>query len=206
MDLDKEALDAIHELRDIEDIEYSDIPEMDMYMDQLLLFLNKRLEQHKRDANGKALTKPMINNYTKLQLLLPPKNKKYNKEHILLLALVFQLKNILSIGDIQHLFGPMLKDMSTPDDDVMPMKDIYACYLDLKSAYWEEFNNHLTDITEFIRKRTDAIEPDRNRQTAELFLLVLTLSAQSIAAKRMAENIIDRYFSGESQASGTLAM
>lgn len=203
MDLDRKVLDAISELRDIEDVKYSDIPDMDMYMEQLLFFLNQKLEPHKRDTNEKILTKPMINNYTKSQVLLPPKNKKYNKEHIVLLVLVFQLKNIFSINDIQHLFGPMLKDMSTSEDDLMPLKDIYASYLELKNNYWDELSSHLTEIIDFIKKKTDFIEPDNNRKTAELFLLVMHLTAQANAAKRIAEILIDMYFTDENASDGT---
>jgi Domain of unknown function (DUF1836). len=201
MDFKQKILPVINELRHFRDIEYSDIPDMEMYMDQMLSFLNHRLEPYKHDLNEKIFTKPMINNYTKAQLLLPPKNKKYNKEHIILLALIFQLKNIFSVNDIQCLFGPMLKDMSTSEDDVMPIKDIYSCYLELKNAYWEELNDHLSKKIEFINKKTEFIEPGSNRRTSELFLLLLTLAAQANAAKRIGEIFIDMYFSSKDDSS-----
>lgn len=115
-----------------EEVRIADIPDIDLYMDQMLTFLNGKLDPLKRDPEDKLLTKTMINNYTKQQLLMPPKNKKYNKEHILLLILIYQLKNVLSITDIQHLFHPILNDMTTTEDDVMPLIDIYTTFLDLK--------------------------------------------------------------------------
>jgi DNA-binding transcriptional MerR regulator len=177
-----------------EDIRIGDIPDMELYMDQVLTFLNGKLEKFKRENDDKILTKTMINNYTKDQLLIPPKNKKYSREHILLLILIYHLKNVLSINDIKHLFKPILKDITTPDDDVIPLADIYATYLTLKQ---EELANFSDSFAEKITKLTDKTAPivsEQNRKTAELFLTVLMLIAQASVSKRLAEKIIDAYF------------
>lgn len=186
----------IDDLYHAEEIKLSDIPELELYMDQLLTFLNGKLEPLKRDPEDKLLTKTMINNYTKYQLLIPPKNKKYNKEHILLLILVYQLKHIFSIGDIKRLFSPVLRDLETPEDDVMPLGDIYSSFLELKKEQFAEFCKHFNEKATFIADKTASIEPVDNRVIAEKFLMVLMLAAQANAAKRLAERIIDTYFPG----------
>ena len=179
----------------LDEIKLADIPEIELYMDQLLFFLNSKLEPFKREAAEKILTKTMINNYTKDQLLAPPKNKKYSKEHIMLLILVYQLKNVLSINDIKQLFSPIIKDISTPDDDVIPLTDIYETYLALKKEQVNEFHNNFTDKFAAISAKTSTIEGQTNRDMAELFLTVLTLVAEADASKRLAEKIIDNFFS-----------
>lgn len=188
---------VIDDLYQAEEIKLTDIPDLELYMDQLLTFLNGKLVPLKRDPDDKLLTKTMINNYTKYQLLIPPKNKKYNKEHILLLILVYQLKNIFSINDIKRLFSPVLRDLETPDDDVMPLGEIYSSFLDLKKDQFEEFCEHFTEKTAFIAEKASVIEPLENRTVAERFLTVLMLAAQANAAKRLAERIIDIYFVDE---------
>lgn len=195
MSFDKAQLTNILDgLYQAEEVKLTDIPELELYMDQLLTFLNGKLEPLKRDPHDKLLTKTMINNYTKYQLLIPPKNKKYNQEHILLLILVYQLKNIFSINDIRRLFSPILRDLETPDDDVMPLKEIYSSFLDLKKDQFAEFNERFYEKVAFIADKAAIIEPSENRTVAERFLTVLMLAAQANAAKRLAERIIDMHF------------
>ena len=56
-------------------------------------------------TDEKVLTKTMINNYAKGKLFIPIKNKKYSKQHIMLINLIYQLKGALSINDIKIDIG-----------------------------------------------------------------------------------------------------
>ncbi len=195
MMLDKTCLSEITDrLKLIEDINITDIPDMELYMEQMLTFLNGRLRSCKREAKDKLLTKTMINNYTKDQLLPPPKNKKYTKDHIMLLIMVYQLKNVLSIGDIKQLLGPILKDMSGPDDNGIRLADIYSTFLDIKRDQFAGFGDRFAGKYDFVRKKTTSVALEGNRDMAGLLLTVLMLVAQANVSKRLAENIIDVYF------------
>ena len=95
----------------IQYIEPEDIPGIDLYMDQVTSFMDKRLRSTMRKTkDDRILTKTMINNYAKNDLIPPPIKKKYSKEHILLLIFIYYYKGILSIGDIQKLLEPVTKD------------------------------------------------------------------------------------------------
>ncbi|MCI8516464.1 MAG: DUF1836 domain-containing protein [Hungatella sp.] len=83
------------------------IPDIPLYMDQLTTFMDEQLEKSKRYPEDKVLTKTMINNYAKNNLLPPPVKKKYTKEHTLLLIFIYYFKNMLSFHDIEILFGPI---------------------------------------------------------------------------------------------------
>ena len=80
-----------------------DIPNIDLYMDQVTTFMEEQLSSTKRYEDDKILTKTMINNYAKNNLLPPPIKKKYSKEHLLVLIFVYYFKNLLSIKDIEIL-------------------------------------------------------------------------------------------------------
>ena len=85
-----------------------DIPNIDLYMDQVTTFMDSELRSSARyPGEDKILTKTMINNYAKNDLLPPPVKKKYSKEHVLLLIFIYYYKGILSIGDIQTLLRPI---------------------------------------------------------------------------------------------------
>ncbi len=181
------------------DIGVSDMPDVDLYMEQLTSIIESKMENFKRHPDDKILTKTMINNYTKAGLLMPPKNKKYTKDHIILLILTYHLKNIISINDIRALFDPILNNLATREDDVISLEDIYAAFLELKEIEFESFYNGLIEKFAVIKEKTVAIDID-HRETAELFLIVLMLIAQSNAQKRLAEKIIDTYFKTEAKS------
>ena len=190
--LNRDSLEKlIDNLALTDQIKLSDIPDMALYMDQLLTFLDGKLIPFKRDEEDKLLTKTMVNNYTKIGLLPKPINKKYNKYHLILLILIYNLKNVLSINDIQSLFTPILNNIDTPDDDVIPLEEIYSTFLELKQNEYEEFTNTFNEKHNTIKGKT---QNTTDEQLAELFLTVIMLVAQANASKRLAEKIIDNYF------------
>ncbi|WP_003543246.1 DUF1836 domain-containing protein [Desulfotomaculum nigrificans] len=186
----------IEELDLADDIDLSDIPDMELYMEQLLTFFDKKLGHLKRDNTDKIFTKTMINNYTKGGLLPPPQNKKYGKEHIILLILVYNLKNILSFNDIGTLFAPVLKNIEQSDDDIVSLEDIYSTLVDLKRYEFADFRQTFSEKFKLISDKTLSIQNKQEQELAQLFLTVIMLVAQANAAKRMAEQIIDKYFKG----------
>ena len=84
-----------------------DIPNIDLYMDQVTTFMDKQMASSKRYEDDKVLTKTMINNYAKNNLLPSPEKKKYTKEHLLVLTFIYYFKSFLSIKDIEMLLRPV---------------------------------------------------------------------------------------------------
>ena len=190
---EKALLELVKELSLTQDVKISEIPDIDLYMEQLTTFMDSRLGSQKRDEQDKLLTKTMINNYTKAGLVMPPVNKKYNKRHVILLILIYYLKNILSISDIKSLFEPVLNNISTPDDDLISLEDIYSTFLEVKNIELASFSESLIEKSNMIKEKTEVIDKE-GKDTAELFLIVIMLVAQANAHKKLAERIIDNYF------------
>ena len=96
----KDLLNSILESLDhLNYIPLDEIPNIDLYMDQVTTFMEKGLSPTKRYEEDKILTKTMINNYAKNNLLPPPLKKKYSREHMIVLIFIYYFKNILSIRD-----------------------------------------------------------------------------------------------------------
>ena len=91
-------------------IKPGDVPGINLYMDQVTTFMDEHLSDSKRHEDDKILTKTMINNYTKNNLLPPPVKKKYSRDHLYILAFIYYLKNLLSISDIQKLINPLTEN------------------------------------------------------------------------------------------------
>ena len=82
-------------------ISSADVPNIDLYMDQVTTILDEMLGPITRKPDeDKIITKTMINNYAKNKLLPPPEKKRYSREHLLMLIFIYYFKNILSISDI----------------------------------------------------------------------------------------------------------
>ena len=191
-----ELVQLISDMSLLDDIELSQIPDIELYMDQVTTFINDNLSHLKRNDDDRILTKTMINNYTKSGVLMPPKNKKYSKRHIILLILIYNLKQILSINDIRTILTPILNNLSTEEDDIIPLEDIYSTIIEIKHKEFESYRDMLDEKLDMLDEKTSKLEGE-NKDLAELFLIVLTLVAQADAQKRIAEKIIDTYFKKE---------
>ena len=128
----KDMLNSI--LSSISQIDYikpEEIPNIDLYMDQVTTFMEKNLSSTKRYEEDKILTKTMINNYAKNNLLPPPVKKKYSKEHVLVMIFIYYFKNILSIKDIETLLAPLTDNYFDTTRD-LTFTDIYKDICDLE--------------------------------------------------------------------------
>ena len=91
---------------------WEELPNIDLYLDQLVTLLEQYLEPYIGTKDGTIITKTMINNYVKQQIILAPEKKKYNKNHIALLFVVCVLKQVYSINDINELVKLAIKNKS----------------------------------------------------------------------------------------------
>ena len=107
---DELTADFCSQIRALDIIEIEDIPNIDLYMDQVTTFMEKSLKCYKRSESDKILTKTMINNYAKAKIFPAPVKKKYSQTHLMLLIMIYHLKSILSIKDIGTLFHSALAE------------------------------------------------------------------------------------------------
>ena len=87
-------------LDEVRNFNIDDLPNIDLYMDQVTTYLNNKFIATKRHENDKLLTKTMINNYAKSRLLPSPEKKKYSKDHIIILTMIYFFKIDSSINSM----------------------------------------------------------------------------------------------------------
>ena len=168
----------------------NDIPNIDLYMDQVTKFLDEHLEQSKRYDNDKLLTKTMINNYTKNNLLPSPVKKKYSKDHMYLLVFIYYLKSFLSINDVQHIVGPM-KTMFFGEDAEMDLATIYKTIFEMESVVG---NDLAKDVMKKFDRSKSVFKDVKNPEAKEflaIFSFISMLSFDVYLKKQMIEQIID---------------
>lgn len=174
-------------------IDSSKIPDIDLYIDQVIQLFENNLEQVKRNPTDKILTKTMINNYSKDKLLFQNKNKKYSKNHILLMILIYDLKQILSIADIKRLFTPMTETLSENESE-FNLNSIYDEYLLLKQNEIDKEKELLNSILNEVNSLCEKDTIKNYEDYKKLLLITLTLLNSASLNKRIAEKIIDTYF------------
>ena len=184
--------EVIRECVKLDFIKPEDVPSIELYMDQVTTFMDKELSNTKRYESDKTLTKTMINNYSKNELLPPPIRKKYSKEHIYLLIYIYYLKNSLSIADIKDTLSPMI-DMFCQGDDTSKMDAIYKTVCDSSLSKYTDILKDIDKTHNFSKNMFDGYEGDE-REYLDKFAFMASLGYEIYLKKKLLEHMVDTYF------------
>lgn len=179
-----ESLDRIDYIRP------KDIPNIDLYMDQVTTFMDSKLKSSVRNpGDDKILTKTMINNYAKNDLLPPPVKKKYSKEHVLLLIFIYYYKGVLPINDIQTLLTPITEKYFDNDKD-FALENIYNEVFSLEKSQVEILKQDVMEKYN-LAQETFGDAPKADRDFLKLFSFVCLLSFDVYVKKMLIEKLVD---------------
>lgn len=187
----------------ISHISPDDIPGIDLYMDQVTTFMDSELRATVRHpGEDKVLTKTMINNYAKNDLLPPPVKKKYSKEHVLLLIFIYYYKGFLSIGDIQKLLKPITERFFQSDGD-FNLERVYREAFSLEKAQMEALK---ADVTQKFAAAEGTFQdaPEESRDFLRKFAFICTLGFDVYIKRLLIEKMVDEISEppGEEKAEG----
>ena len=192
----------IDALRKIDYIKPADIPNIDLYMDQVTTFMDKHLESSKRYTEDKLLTKTMINNYTKNNLLPPPEKKKYSRDHMILLIFIYYLKNIISINDIKCILEPLSELFFNNRDEDIDLEGIYREIFDMEKEQAGNLGKDVIRKFERAKKTFPNVSNEEEREYLRKFAFICMLSFDVYMKKQMIESIIDGDLLGGRQEQG----
>ena len=99
----------LNELSSFEFANYEQLPDIDLYMDQVVQILDRELKIFATSSMDKQITSSMINNYVKGKVISAPVSKKYNREHLALIEEVCTLKQVLSIAEVKQILESTYK-------------------------------------------------------------------------------------------------
>ena len=170
-----------------------DIPNIELYMDQVTTFMDSRLKNAARNPEvDKILTKTMINNYAKNNLLPPPVKKKYSKEHVVVMIFIYYFKTILSIKDIETILTPITEKYFDTDSAV-DVASIYEEVCDTAKSQIQNLKDEVREAYETSQNTFKDMEglSDSDREYLQLFSLISSLSFDVYAKKALIERIID---------------
>lgn len=163
-----------NQIKKHESVSWERMPEIDLYMDQVLTYMDKQLNLFQRDESSKLLTSSMINNYVKDGLLPRPDHKKYSRDHLAAIMIICMLKQVLSIPDISTLSKSLLTDT--------PVNKLHDSFCAKQNAALSEICGRVDQCAKL--------------GESELKHLALTLSieanARRIAAERILSELADK--------------
>lgn len=98
------------QLRGYELPAWDSLPELELYMDQVVLLLSRYLTFFSLGEEEKIITPSIVNNYVRMKIMPPPLKKRYGRIHIAYLLMICTLKQSLSIATIQKLLPVELEE------------------------------------------------------------------------------------------------
>lgn len=168
-------------------------PDMDLYMDQAAGFMNKELSLYKTNEKDQVITKTMIGNYVKHNMLPRPSGKKYTKDHMILLTIIYYLKGCFQMDEIERLMKPLMDNYNSEFDEKIDLKNIYDGIMNLQEAEEKAITEKISkDITGIKRhlKETEFSDDDM----VELFMMIVSLSMKADMQKHLAQKLLKEYF------------
>lgn len=194
----KEYIDQILErMTGLSYIKSSDIPNIDLYMDQVTTFIDDNLKSMKRYESDKILTKTMINNYTKNDLLPAPTKKKYSKDHMMLLIFLYYFKNFLSISDIKEIMEPLAQRYFGGKEEIS-LEEIYSQVFSMgESMMQRESEDILQKYQQAKGLFGQESDPEKQKFLTD-FAFLCSLSFDVFIKKAIIEELLDNQILGGS--------
>ena len=175
-------------------VQPGEVPNIDLYMDQVTKFMDEHLESSKRRSDDKLLTKTMINNYTKNNLLPSPNKKKYTKDHMYTMLFIYYLKNVMPMDDTQSVLQP-LTDMFFGENGSIDMEAIYSEIFDIEYGQSYSITRDVVRKYNKSKESFSEVEDAKERDFLQAFTFIAMLCFDVYMKKTMIEKIIDDNFS-----------
>ncbi len=186
---DERVKELLARLDTLGHIEVEDIPKIDLYMDQVTTFMDEHLGSMKRYEEDKILTKTMINNYAKNNLLPSPQKKRYSQEHMILLVFIYYFKNLLNFNDIEVVLSYITEQYFGKDG--RKLSDIYTEIFTLEHEQKENLRQDVKAKLEASKESFTDIQDPAERDELQLFAFICELAFDVYLKKRMIEQLVD---------------
>lgn len=166
--LSEELKKWIQSVDDYTPASWERLPELELYMDQVVTFLNRQLEPF-ATGDERLLTPSMVNNYVKDGVLPRPEKKKYSRTHLAMLMMICSLKSVLSLPEISAMLQGITEG-----------RNIDEQYPDFIHAH-----------SEAMKKITECLDKAPELDKEGLYKMALQLALEANARRIAAAHILD---------------
>lgn len=171
-------------------IAYDDLPQYDLFLSQVIEFLNDKFPHEK-------FTNNIVQNYTKSEVITKPEDGKkrgYTKMHLIQLVLLSYMRPILTTEEIKKVFRLAFNEINDRSDDILSWEEAYKVFVLIQN---ESLDDCLVSSLTNEEKLEDIIKEfnlkEKDEERIRIFLLVLSLIAQASVIKKLVQKIVNEY-------------
>ena len=182
-------------IKDLEDFnlpEYKELPDIALYMEQIVGYIKECLEQFS-NKDDSIITPFMVNNYVKAKIINPPKDKKYNRDHIGYLIAISMLKSVVSMRDIAVFI-----DLDRKSDLYTDKQNLYSFFKSIENESLKNVMHKVKTRTEVFKKANNSRKNKKENfsedlyEQANLAYIALRLYTESECNKLIADKIMSQ--------------
>jgi len=194
VDKDKFTLENINllakEITENGIITYGELPQYDLFLSQVIDFLNDKFEADNYTNN-------IVQNYIKSEVISKPEDSKkrgYTKLHLAQLVLLSYMRPILTSEEIKKVFRLAFNEINDRDDDIISWENAYKIFSDMQKESFDDFYKNKFCDKEKLEKIINTLDlKERDKERIEVFLVVMTLVCQASAIKKLVQKIVNDY-------------
>ncbi|NRT78755.1 DUF1836 domain-containing protein [Clostridium beijerinckii] len=171
-------------------VSYEDIPKYDLFLSQVIDYLNDKFVDEK-------FTNNIVQNYTKSEVITKPEDGKkrgYTKMHLVQLVLLSHMRPLLTTEEIKKVFRLAFNEINDRSDDILSWEETYKTFTQIQK---ESLDNYLDTFISNDDKLEDIIKSfelkDNDKERIKIFLLVLSLIAEASVIKKLVQKIVKEY-------------
>ncbi|MCI7601621.1 MAG: DUF1836 domain-containing protein [Candidatus Onthovivens sp.] len=182
-------------IKDLEDFnlpEYKELPDIALYMEQIVGYIKECLEQFS-NKDDSIITPFMVNNYVKAKIINPPKDKKYNRDHIGYLIAISMLKSVVSMRDIAVFI-----DLDRKSDLYTDKQNLYSFFKSIENESLKNVIHKVKTRTEVFKKANNSKKNKKENFSEDLYeqtnlaYIALRLYTESECNKLIADKIMSQ--------------
>lgn len=173
-------------------IPYEELPKYDLFLSQVIDFLNDKFVEDKYTNN-------IVQNYIKSEVISKPEDGKkrgYTKIHLVQLVLLSYMRPILTTEEIKKVFSLAFNEINDRSDDIIDWETAYKLFFETQG---ESFDKQLDATAINDEKLEDIIKElqleEKDENSIRTFVIVLSLIAQASAIKKLVQKIVKEYHS-----------
>lgn len=180
------------EIANTSTISYDELPKYDLFLSQVIDFLNDKFVEDKYTNN-------IVQNYIKSEVISKPEDGKkrgYTKIHLVQLILLSYMRPILTTEEIKKVFSLAFNEINDRTDDIIDWETAYKIFFETQG---ESFDKYL-EATAINDDKLDSIIKelkldDKNENSIRTFIIVMSLIAHASAIKKLVQKIVKDYHS-----------
>lgn len=171
-------------------IPYEDLPKYDLFLSQVIDYLNDKFTDEKYTNN-------IVQNYIKSDVISKPEDGKkrgYTKIHLAQLVLLSYMRPILTTEEIKKVIRLAFNDINDRSDDIISWQDAYKIFAEIQTESFSDFLTAPLFNQEKLEQRVKSLNlAEKDEERIRIFLMVMTLISQASVIKKLVQKMVNDY-------------